>query len=83
LEDDCWVRIPLSTLRIIESSACHPNYQFKVPQRPGEIIDMVEIQKCVGGFFIGTQQSNFVLLKDNSVWVWQHTVGNLDQLAIL
>jgi hypothetical protein len=54
-EDDCWVRLPLTTLRVVESSSCHPDYEFKVPQPPGEILDMIEIQKCEGGIFRGTQ----------------------------
>jgi hypothetical protein len=67
-----WNEVPYE---ILADSTAHFGcpYIFWEPPPPflfGKIIDRVQVKGC--RLYVGIEQADFVILKDGTVWVWEH-----------
>jgi hypothetical protein len=49
--------------------------KFIVANPPTEVIEQVKVVQCYG--YMGMEQTHYVLGKDGSVWVWNHSISDL------
>ncbi len=57
---------------------CENWQQFTVEPQPINTIDLMKTKGCSSG---GMEQINYALISDGSVWVWSHTIADLEGIG--
>ncbi len=76
-DEKCWVKTTWPQT-IQQYPPCISPPDFAVAKPPGKAVDSIQVQDCSGEV---AAQVNFVVLEDGSVWMWEHDITGLDNLA--
>ena len=71
----CWKQLDQPTIQEPHFGSCW--FRFAEQDPPQSIIQIIRTNNCGSG---GAIQTNYALLADGNIWVWEHTVSDLQGL---